>query len=201
MNFTLLSLIFTKSFMLFLMLDPLGNTGIIAALLRNYPIKKQKQILRREVLIALFVMLLFYFGGSLLLGLLGISQAAIEMTGGFILFFFALNLLFPQSSPLKMTSDKNEPFIVPIAVPFIAGPSVLATTMLIAHEAVSPFVALSAIVLAWAAASLIILSSPLLMRFFGKNGIAVTEQLMGLLCALISTKMFFSGLSYFIHAH
>lgn len=185
--------------MLFLMLDPFGNTGMIAALLRCYSPKKQKQILRREVSIALVVMVLFYLGGSLVLGMLDISPAAVQITGGIILFFFALSLLFPQDSPINLVSSSSEPFIVPIAVPLIAGPSVLATTMLLSQEEVGYAIGLIAIFCAWLVSSIIILASPLVVKLVGKTGITVIEQFMGLLCALIATKNIFNGISYFIN--
>lgn len=200
MDPSIVSIIFTKAFTLFLMLDPLGNIGLIAALLRHYEPNKQSRILRREVSIALVVMLAFYFGGSLLLGVLNISHAAVEITGSIVLFLFALNLLFPNDSPVQVVTSNSEPFIVPIAVPLIAGPSVLATIMLLSQESSGTGIALSAIFFAWLSASAILLASPLIIRLLGRVGIGLTEQLMGLLCALIAVKNFFNGLTYFINS-
>ena len=82
-------IVFAKALPLFMTLDPLGNTGIIGALIQNFEVKQQHKILRREVLVALIVMLFFYWAGTLFLDALDISQAAVEITGGLVFFIFS----------------------------------------------------------------------------------------------------------------
>lgn len=192
------SLVFAKALPLFLTLDPLGNTGIVALIIQRFSPAEQRRILRREVLIALFVMLFFYALGAVFLAALDISQAAVEITGGIVLFIFTINLLFPNDSPIRLSSKDQEPFIVPIAIPLIAGPSCLATIMLYSHESANTPVVVGGILLAWGAAAVILLLSPTLVRWVGKVGLRVCEQIMGLVCAMVAIKMFLRGLTTFL---
>ena len=198
-NGALWALVFAKALPLFMTLDPLGNTGIIGALIQNFDVKQQHKILRREVLIALIVMLFFYCAGTFFLNALDISQAAVEITGGLVFFIFAINLLFAHHADIKANKSLHEPFIVPIAVPLIAGPSCLATIMLYSHESINPGVILPALFLAWLAAAAIILMTPLLTKTIGKIGLRVLEQVMGLLCIMIAIKMLLRGITTFLN--
>jgi multiple antibiotic resistance protein len=192
------SLIFAKALPLFLTLDPLGNTGIVATIIQRFDMPTQRKILRREVLIALGVMLFFYAVGAVFLAALHISQAAVEITGGIVLFIFTINLLFPNDSPIRISSGDQEPYIVPIAIPLIAGPSCLATIMLYSHESVNSFVVVGGILLAWGAAATILLLSPYIARVVGKVGLKVCEQIMGLICGMVAIKMFLRGITTFL---
>ncbi len=200
LDVSVLSLIFAKTLSLLLMLDPLGNAGLIATLLGKYDLKTQGKILKREVLAALAVMLIFFFFGSALLKMLGVSQEAVEITGGMVLLFFAFSLLFPKSAPIAVSSGKSEPFIVPIAVPLIAGPSSLATIMLFSHESTNNYIMLIVILLAWGISAITILLAPGLLLLLGKSGQSTIEKLMGLVCALIAVGMFLKGIKTFIDA-
>lgn len=189
-------LIVAKALPLFLTLDPLGNTGIVGTMMAKFEPHRQKSILRREVLIALVIMLFFYGLGAIFLNALDISQAAVELTGGFVFIMFSISLLMPRGT--HEVQIKQEPFIVPIATPLMAGPSCLATIMLYSHESVSPWLATAAIFCAWLACTPFVLLSPLIMKIAGKVGLRVLEQTMGFLCAMIAIKMFLKGLSTFV---
>lgn len=192
-------LVFAKALSLFMILDPFGGTGIIGTLLQNFEVKQQNKILRREVLVALIVMLIFYWAGALFLAALDISQAAVEITGGVVFFIMAINMLFAHHGDIKTNKSLQEPFIVPIAIPLIAGPSCLATIMLYSHESINPTVILPAIILAWLATAVIILMTPFLTKTMGKTGLRILEQLMGLLCIMIAIKMFLGGIATFLN--
>lgn len=195
---TIWTAIFIKAFTLFLTFDPLGNVGLIATVVRRYPPQKQLQILRREVMIALLIVVIFYFFGATLLGALGISQAAVEITGGFVLILFSLTLLNPKDAPIDLTKSNQEPLIVPIALPLFTGPSSLATVMLYARQPMGTIPSLIAIFGAWACAALIISYAPYLIRLIGESGTRMAERLMGLICGIIAVKMFLTGIETFI---
>lgn len=192
----IVSLILAKALPLFFILDPFGVVGIVSTLMKPFSHAKQNQILRREVLLALLIMLFFYGFGALFLAALDISQAAVQITGGIIFFMFALNLLFPGQSPIQL-STSSEPFLVPIATPLIAGPSCLATIMLYSHEAVPAYIVLPAIGCAWLVAGAIILLAPRIVLWLGETGIKVLEQIVGLICAMIAIEMVLSGIESF----
>lgn len=191
----LLIVIFTKAFQLFLVLDPLGNTGIIATLIAGFSKERQRYILYRELLIALAILVVFFFLGSYLLDALGVSQAAIIITGGVIFFLFSISLLFPGSSVVNLKNLDEEPFIVPIATPLIVGPSSTATVILYSHD--SWLGSMPAILLAWIATAIIVLLGPYLLFKLGKTGMHVAERLIGMICALIAVKMLIKGFTLF----
>src|ERR1700739_176728 len=113
----IITAIFAKAFQLFLVLDPIGNTGIIATLISGFSKERQRHILCRELGFALIILMVMLFLGSYFLSALGLSQAAVTITGGIIFFLFALSLLFPGSSMVSIRNLAEEPFFVPIATP------------------------------------------------------------------------------------
>jgi multiple antibiotic resistance protein len=191
--------ILSKALQLFLVLDPLGNVGIIATLIACFPKERQQQILFRELIFALTILITMLFIGSYLLTALGLSQAAVTITGGIIFFLFAISLLFPGYNVVSMESLKEEPFFVPIATPLIVGPSSTATVILFSHDpTMSVISSLAVVVLAWASSATIILLGPLLLAKIGKVGTRVMERLIGMICALIAVNMVLKGLKLFL---
>ena len=199
MSITLLT-IASKAFQLFLVLDPLGNTGIIATMLSHFSKEKQRKILFRELLIALIIMIIMFFAGFRLLNYLNLSQAAITITGGIIFFLFAIDLLFPGSEVVNFKQTSDEPFIVPIATPLVVGPSSIATIILLANDQELYILSLISVICAWIITSIIILMGPYLSSILGKTGMLVMERFIGLICTLIAIKMLIKGLSLFIQS-
>ena len=192
-----ISLIFSLALPLFVILDAFGLVGILAPLIKNFDAKKQTKILRRETFFSLIIMFFFFAFGAIFLDALGISQATIQITGGIIFLFFALGLLFPGDSPVQ-TGSEQEPFLVPIATPLIAGPSCLATIILYAQDDMLPsYIVLSAILIAWAATAVIVILAPKLSKLLGETGVKVLEQIMGLICLMIAVEMILNGVDSF----
>lgn len=195
----LITAILAKAFQLFLVLDPIGNTGIIATLISGFAKERQRRILVRELLFALIILTVMLFIGSYLLSSLGLSQAAVTITGGIIFFLFAISLLFPGSSMMSMKNLSEEPFMVPIATPLIVGPSSTATVILFSHDPAMTWVSsLAAVIIAWIATAIIVLSGPLLLARVGKLGMMVAERMIGMICALIAVKMVLKGFKLFL---
>lgn len=113
--------IFARTLSLFFILNSLGNIPLFVALLGKYDVKKQRAIILRELLIALFILLLFNFFGDNVLQLLGISQSVLGVAGGTLLFIIALGMIFPRTSD-QLEYKRSEPMIVPLATPIVAGP-------------------------------------------------------------------------------
>jgi MarC family membrane protein len=190
--------LFAMSFSLFLLMDPIGNIPVYLAILKDVKTKRHKIIIFRELMIALGVIIAFTFMGEHLLDILGVGQETILISGGVILFMIALKMIFPSGRQGAYTNPtKGEPFIVPLAIPLVAGPSVLAAVMIYSHRASLPLL-ISAIVIAWAISTLILLSATYLQRILGIRGITACERLMGLLLTLISVQMFLQGLSSYL---
>lgn len=183
----------STAFTLFLVLDPFGNMVMFHALLSRVPEEKRQRVLIRELLIAFAILLFFLFAGAAILSTLGIRPATLSISGGILLFLIALGMVFPAKSILH-DPGTDEPFIVPLAVPMMAGPSAIALLLLLAskypdHKATSAL----AVSLAWAASAFILLVSPWLLRRLGRKGTQALERLMGLLLILIAVQMFLDG--------
>lgn len=195
---TIFSIIMSKAFQLFLVLDPLGNFGIIASLIAGFSQARQRAILYRELSFALGILLFMFFMGSYLLQALGVSQAAVTITGGIIFFLFSISLLFPGTSGVEIKNLSEEPLFVPIATPLIVGPSSTATVILFSHDTDYCLYSLAAIILAWIFTAIIILSGPYILSKLGKTGTHVMERIIGMICALIATKMMLKGIKLFV---
>lgn len=173
-------------------MDALGNVPIFIAVLKEMKPSRQRSIILRELLLALGIIILFYFLGGPLLTFLRISQQAVLISGGVILFLIALKMIFP-SQEADNWSFGREPFLVPLAIPLVAGPAVLSAVMLYSHEQIPHIVAISAILIAWTASTVILLCSTYLKKVLGERGINACEKLMGLLLIMLSVEMFLDG--------
>lgn len=186
---------------LFLVLDPFGNMVMFHTLLARVAAERRSRVLLRELLIAFAILMFFLFAGSAILATLGIRPCTLSISGGILLFLIALGMVFPAKSILH-DSDNTEPFIVPIAVPMIVGPSAIALLLLLASRFPGEKVAAAlAVLIAWGGSAAILLISPWVLRLLGSKGTQAMERLMGLLLILISVQMFLDGLSLgeFIH--
>jgi multiple antibiotic resistance protein len=151
------------------------------------------------MLVALFIIVLFSFLGDGLMRFLNVSTETIQMAGGIILFLLCLKMIFPHERDHNDTLPHEiEPFIVPLAVPLVAGPSVLAAVMIYSRQEQSDWIMVGAIFLAWAASLLILISSSFLKKILGWRGIIAMERLMGLILTLIAVQMFLTGVHTFV---
>jgi multiple antibiotic resistance protein len=179
---------------LFFILDPLGNVPFFLSILDPVPEGRRKKVISRELFIALVVLLFFYILGNYFVNALHLSQEAVIISGGIILFIIALKMIFPGK--YSMDNDRNgEPFIVPLAVPLIAGPSALALVLLLERSPSISFTSgFCAIVTAWTLSSLILYNSTFFYRILGKRGLDAMTKLMGMLLVMMSIQMLISGL-------
>ena len=189
----------TISLVLFLIMDPIGNVSSFLKMVRGIDPKKQSAIVLREMLIALLVMLLFNFAGEYIFHWLQVSEATVRLSSGVILFLVSVQILFPKLNGIRESVPEEEPFIIPLAIPLITGPSLLATIMLYARIVESVPVMLFAILIAWSASVAILLSSRLLFRSLGVNGLMACEKLMGMVLVLLAVQRFLDGVSQFAH--
>ncbi|MDP1607970.1 MAG: YhgN family NAAT transporter [Chlamydiales bacterium] len=189
------------AFSLFLLMDSVGNIPFYISFLKGISPHRQRIIIIRELLIALGIIMVFNFIGERLMDFLKVREDTVQISGGIILFLLALKMVFPtrHDESLNELPHTSEPFIVPLAVPLVAGPSVLAAVMIYAKQEENHLIMLSAIFLAWTASLLILLASSFLERILGWRGILALERLMGLILTLIAIQMFLNGVSGFIH--
>lgn len=192
--------IYSDALTLILVMDPLGNIPVFLSVLSHVEPKKRSRIVLRESIIAFIILSIFlFFGDNILFGL-GISQSALSIAGGIILFLIAIKMIFPPEDNGVMRERQHiEPFIVPLAIPLIAGPSAIATVMLFATQARSielwyPFTAL---LIASSATTFILLTAPQLRKFLGQKGLIAMERLMGMVLTTIAVQMFLTGIGQY----
>lgn len=189
----------SAALLLFLILDPLGNIPIFLSLLRGLPPDRQRVIIVRELLIALGVLMLFLWGGKYALELMHLRQESVSIAGGIVLFLIGIRMIFPPPEGLMGELPEGEPFIVPMAIPLVAGPSGMAAVMLMGSQDPGRLVDWSlALLLAWGATAAILFMAPVIYRWLGTRVLTAVERLMGMLLVAISVQMFLDGLQAYL---
>ena len=184
----------SATILLLLITDPLGNIPIFANALKAVPVERRPRVILREVLIAFAVLLAFMFAGERFLGALGLSGVSLQIGGALVLFLIALRMIFPppeQPSPVPL----SEPLIVPLAIPALAGPSALATVLLLVSQAPGRRLEwVGALSVTMGVCALVLLSAERLQRLVGLRVVSAFEKLMGLILVSISVEMLIRGL-------
>jgi multiple antibiotic resistance protein len=189
----------SAALLLFLILDPLGNIPVFLSLLRTLPPRRQRIVLAREMLIALVVLMLFLWGGRYALELMHLRQESVSIAGGIVLFLIGLRMIFPPPEGLMGELPEGEPFIVPMAIPLVAGPSGMAAVMLMGSQEPDRMGAWSlALMIAWVATAAILFSSTYLYKWLGSRVLTAIERLMGMVIVAISVQMFLDGLTAYL---
>jgi MarC family membrane protein len=188
----------SATIILLTIMDPLGNVANFISGLRSVPPERRVRVIARELVIALVILLVFLFCGQWLLSLLHLKEETLSISGGIVLFLIALKMIFP---PLNREGEERviEPFIVPLATPMIAGPSVLATLLVMVSS--QPHLLgrwLAALLFAWAITAAVLLMSPMLARILKEKGSMAVERLMGMLLVMIAVQMFLNGLKRYL---
>jgi len=179
---------------LLLVMDPLGNIPNFMAALKSVPEAKRSSIILRECLFALGILLAVFAGGRGFMAAFHLSAEALRISGGIMLFLIAIRMIFP-SHGLDRSEPEEEPYIVPLATPLIAGPSLIATIMILTGNPVNPRAGiLIAIVSSWVINTLVLLSAPFFSRILRRRGLMAVERLMGMLLIVVAVQMFMDGL-------
>ncbi|SNC58399.1 YhgN family NAAT transporter [Sodalis endosymbiont of Henestaris halophilus] len=197
-----MSEIISDTVLLFLIMDPLGNLPIFMSVLKHLEPKRRLVTVIREMLMALLLMLIFLFSGEHILLFLNLCPEIVSISGGVILFLIAIKMIFP--SPEENSTGLpagEEPFLVPLAIPLVAGPSILATLMLLSHKYSHPTKHLVlSLMIAWVLSVVILMLSNVFLRLLGNKVVSALERLMGLLLIMISTQMFLEGVRIYLRA-
>jgi len=196
--------IYSATITLFLVMDPLGNIPIFVSVLSAVDARRRPFVILRECLIAFLILTAFLFGGETILQSLNITQQALGIAGGIILFLIAIKMIFPPENGIT-ANERNigEPFIVPLAIPLVAGPSAMTTVTLFGSQSPEQiwkwFIALA---IASTISTIILLFANQLRKLLGPKGLIAMERLMGMVLTTVAVQMFLSGLdSYFKTMH
>lgn len=178
---------------LILIMDPLGNIPVFLSILNKVPAAKRRQIILRESCIAFIILIFFLFFGQYILEKMSISPPALSISGGIILFLISIRMIFPHHEETN-SYQKTEPFIVPLAIPLIAGPSTITMVMLLANQAPHQmFQWFTALTIAWFITTLILISANFFSKILGERGLIAVERLMGMILTTMAVQMFLTG--------
>lgn len=189
----------SAALLLFLVMDPLGNIPLFMTTLKKVEVGRQRFVVVRELFIALVVLIGFLFLGQYVLKLLQLSETALTTAGGIILMIIAVRMIFPSRERNLQEDVEGEPFIVPLAIPYVAGPSALATSLLLMSREPERWLDwFFAVLLAWLASAIIIYFSSYFARFLGEKGLIAIERLMGMLLVTVAVQMLLTGIAEFV---
>ena len=182
--------LFSATILLILVLDPFGNLPIVVSVLGKLPAERRVRIVLRECFFAYVILIAFMAGGRTFMQWLQLSDASLTIAGGIILFLIALRMVFPHPDGVFGDARGGEPFLVPLAVPSIAGPSALATVMLMASRDPAHMTTwVIALSVGMAVTTLVLLAAQRLQAVLGERAIVAFERLMGLVLTALAVEM------------
>lgn len=191
--------IYSATITLLFVMDPFGNIPVFLSLLKDYSAPRRRIIILREMAIALVLLVLFLFFGKYILSGMNISEPALAIAGGVILFFIAIRMIFP-SAPRDADRPHEEPIIVPLAVPLVAGPSSMAILILFSTSNPGRLgILLAALLIAWTISLAVLQFSNILHRIIGRRGLNALERLMGMILTTMAVQMLLDGIEKFAH--
>ncbi len=191
--------IFSAAVLLLLVIDPFGNVPIVIAALANVRSERRIRVVLRECAAAYVILLVFMLGGRTFLKWMQLSEVSLAIAGGIILFLIALRMVFHHPEGVFGDPPGAEPFVVPLAIPAIAGPSALATVMLMVSRDPSHRLAwIAALTIAMAITTVVLLAAYRLQRALGERGMVAVERLMGLVLTAIAVQMLLDGVQAYV---
>ena len=191
--------IFSAAVLLILVIDPFGNVPLVVAAMRNVAPERRARIVLRECVAAYVILLVFMVGGQTFLHWLHLSETSLGIAGGVILFMIAIRMVFPRPEGIFGDTPGSEPFLVPLAIPSIAGPSALAAVMLMATREPARIgewaLALS---VAMVFTTAVLVAAHRLQALLGERVVLAFERLMGLVLTALAIEMLLSGVRSFV---
>jgi small neutral amino acid transporter SnatA (MarC family) len=190
----------SASILLLLITDPLGNIPLFVNTLKAVAPQRRSRVIVREVAIAFGLLLAFMFIGQSFMRVMSLSNVALEIGGAVVMFLIALRMIFPPQ-PLDATVPATEPLIVPLAIPALAGPSALATVLLLVSQAPERRLEwVAALTVSMVVCAVVLLMAERLQRLVGERVIIAFERLMGLILVSISVEMLIRGLKNLVQS-
>ena len=193
MNYTFLS----ATILLLLITDPVGNIPVFANALKHVPPERRPKVILREILIAFGLLLTFMFVGEGFLRVMNLSELSLQIGGGVILILIALRMVFP-SQGVEIDDVVTEPLIVPLAIPAIAGPSALATVLLLVSQQPDKRREwIGALCVTMIISAVVLVSAERILRVIGNRLVVAVERLMGLVLVSVAIEMMLRGAKTF----
>jgi MarC family membrane protein len=182
--------------LLLLVLDPFGSLPIFISVMKGVAPDRRARVALREASIAFAVLALFMVGGQAFLGLMRLSERSLEVAGGVILLIIAVRMIFASGGEIYAPhGGGREPLIFPLAIPLLAGPSAMATVLLLASRQPGRVLEwLGALTVAMAVSAAVLLGADRLRKLLGASVVSAIEKLMGLVLTAIAVEMILAGL-------
>jgi multiple antibiotic resistance protein len=188
-----------SALLLFLVIDPFGNLPIALSILGDVPASRYRRIILRETSLAFVTLALFALVGDQVLGYFDIEQPTISVAGGVILFLISLKMIFRTSSEIFEERYRDDPFLVPIAIPLLAGPSAITVVMILqVNDAAGLGTLLFTLCIVMAVTAGVLLLGRNISVYLGARGLRALEKLAGLLLNLVAVNMILVGVRNFL---
>ncbi len=189
--------LFTLALTLFLIMNPLGNMKHFLSLLRELKAPRHRFVVAREMVFALIIMFIFSLLGERIAWAFSFDETTIYLASGAILFLAAIKIIFPKEEHIPHIHGE-EPFLIPIAIPIIASPALLATIMLYSQSEILVWPMVLSIFIAWTLSIVLLLGSRRILRLIGPNGLIAIERIMGIVLVLLAVQRFMEGILLFV---
>ncbi|MFC3051495.1 MarC family protein [Kordiimonas pumila] len=196
---------------LFVIIDPVGMAPIFAGLTQGAPVSYQRKMAIKGTIVATIILAFFALVGKGFLETLGISMSALRVAGGLMLFVIALEMVFDKRTPRKEEAAHklDEIFddisVFPLAMPMLAGPGAIATTMLLMSRQTGHIEMQGAILAALLTVMIITLVVFFLaggiMRIVGPTVNAVITRVLGVILAALAAQYVLDGLKVAFLGH
>jgi multiple antibiotic resistance protein len=195
------TLVIESALLLLLVIDPFGNLPFVLSIIGDEPNYRYRRIILRETSLALVSLVLFAVAGDLFLGYLGIEQFTIKVAGGVILFLISLKMIFRTSAEIFDDSYRDDPFLVPIAIPLLAGPSAITTVMILqSNDRIGMQNLLFSLCAVMVFSAVLFLLGRRISVYLGQRGLRAMEKLFGLMLNLVAVNMILDGVRNFLVA-
>jgi len=182
--------------LLLLVLDPLGSLPVFIAVMRNVAPERRTRVALRESALAFAALVFFMLTGQWFLTLMRLSERSLEVAGGVILLIIAMRMIFATGGEIYAADGQGrEPLIFPLAVPLLAGPSAMATVLLLASRQPERLLAwIGALTVAMLFSAAVLIGADRIRKWIGSSMVSAIEKLMGLVLTAIAVEMILAGL-------
>lgn len=196
----------TTLFFIFAVIDPIGSVPVYLEATKEFDIIHKKKIAYRASMIAFLILLFFIVIGQLILEGMSVSLEAFQISGGVILFLFALTMIFGDGKPdieKNKITDYKHVTTFPIAIPSIASPGAIMAVVLLTDNHIyslrQQLMTTGIVLLVIGITCVILLGANHLQKRIGDYGITVISKVMGLILASYAVQSILSGISgYFV---
>jgi multiple antibiotic resistance protein len=189
---------------LFVVVDPVGNAPIFAALTRGLSEAERRRTAIKGMALSTAILLVFFTVGNGLLAALGIGVPAFRIAGGLLLFLIAIDMVFARQSGLRGTTaseraeahERDDLSIFPLAFPLIAGPGAITTVLLMASQGggwTEQLIRLAIILVVLLITLASLLLTARIVKVLGETGANVIDRLLGLILAAIAVQFVVDG--------